>query len=192
MAKATPLTEGTTKTTVKTPTAAKKPAPPPAPTKKVATKKVVEPKEETPPAKVTRTKKVTPVVSALFEELEKATPKPRAKKVVAQPEPAKPSPAKKVTTKTVASPTVVAPAKVVEPPVKTVKKSVPKVEPIAEETAANVGLVVAENPLAKKVMSKEEIAIDLSWAKLFNAYLKRDLKQAVDTVAMLTKQLSKK
>ena len=114
--------------------------------------------------------------------------KPVAKKVAA-PEPA---PTKKPVVKKVVEPSVAAPVKVKG----TAKKEPslpPVVEPDGELPASKAGLFVAETQAVdKKVMSKEEMAIDLSWAKLFNAYLKRDLKQATEVVATLTKQLSKK
>ena len=185
-AAASALTEGNTKTSVKAPTAAKRPAAPPAPTKKPVAKKVAAP--EPAPAKPTRAKKVTtPAVSALFEE-PAPTKKPVAKKVAA-PEPA---PAKKPVVKKVVEPNVAAPVKANG----TAKKELllpPVVEPDDELPASKAGRFIAETQAVdKKVMSKEEMAIDLSWAKLFNAYLKRDLKQATEVVATLTKQLSKK
>lgn len=194
MAKAA-LTEGTTKSNIKTSTTTKKPGPPPAPTKKAVAKKVTAPEVVAPPAKVTRAKKATPVVSALFEE-PAPIKKPVAKKVTA--------PETALTKKPVAKkavrvePSVAVPVKTKASAPKITKDVTPSViapEVDNEISAGKAGLLVAPSlsySMPKKVMTKEEIDIDLSWARLFNAYLKRDLKQASEVVASLTKLLSKK
>lgn len=195
MAKAA-LTEGTTKSNIKTSTTTKKPGPPPAPTKKAVAKKVTAPEVVAPPAKVTRAKKATPVVSTLFEETTPVTKKPLTKKIIA-PEPA---PAKKTVAKKAerVEPSVVIPEKTKASAPKITKDVTPSViAPVVDNeiTAGKAGLLVAPSSsysMPKKVMTKEEIDIDLSWARLFNAYLKRDLKQASEVVASLTKLLSKK
>ena len=187
MAKAV-LTEGTTKSNIKTQTTTKKPAAPPAVKKEVTTETVAA------PVKNTRAKKVTPVVSALFEE-----PAP-TKKVVEKKVATTPAPLKKVAVKKTVpqEPSVAAPVKAKASAPKAAKKVTDVIPDAIQETddsevsAGKAGLLVASNySTPKKVMSKEEMDIDMSWARLFNAYLKRDLKQAADMVAALTKLLKK-
>lgn len=194
MAKATsPITEGPVKGAVKGKGTAVKPPPPPA------------------PAKVARTKKVTPALSPLFEEEPKAA-KPAAKKPapkvtktaakkVTEPAPApvertlvKPRSAKELTpAKSPAKAAVVTePARLIKLPSK--KKTLPTppvpVPVDSEETSAGeAGLLVADSfAEPKKQQTKEEIAIELLWAKVFNAYLKRDLAQAKTAVDALNKK----
>ena len=181
-AAASAVTEGPVKGAVKGKGVSARPAPPPAP----------------------KAKKVTPSLSALFEAAETTAPAPKAKKVAAPP-----APAAKVTKK-VAAPKAIepAPAKLptkatkkvapepapVTPPAKLIKlpaKHPAKTAPIPEDaTAAEAGLVTADAiPVVKRAaMTKEEIATEMLWAKVFNAYLKRDLKQLTATSASLNQK----
>lgn len=174
MAKAAALTEGSVKTSIKTTTTAKTPAPPPAPTKKAVSTKAVVAKPE--PVKPTKAKKPTTVVTSLFEEVpppKKTTKKvePKAPVVVLPVKPEKTTLAKKDAVLDVKS------------------MKAKKIVPVADEdiSAADAGVVaLSDRTTAKKVLTKEEIAIEMWWAKVFNAYLKRDLKQASAAVAALT------
>lgn len=123
-----------------------------------------------PPAKkaVTKkavTKKVTPVSSAVFTEETAAPKKAVAKKVVE-------TPALSAKTKAVSKT-----AKGVEPVL-----VVPSVT--ADEKDASLFIAAT---------SKKSIATndDIIWAKLFNAYLRRDLKQATTVVATLATLVKK-
>jgi len=190
-AAASAVTEGPVKGAVKGKGVTARPAPPPAP----------------------KSKKVTPSLSALFEAAE---PAPKAKKVTATP--SAPLKAKKVTAPPPAplKATKVVVPKVVEPtpakpPAKATKKVAPEPVPVTppakliklpskkpakpamipeDATAAEAGLVTADAiPAAKRAaMTKEEIAIETLWAKVFNSYLKRDLKQLTATSASLNQK----
>ena len=174
MAKAaasTTITEGAVKGAVKG-KGSVKPLPPPTPVKKVAPTKVAPPE----PVKPTKAKKPTAAVTSLFEEV------PPTKKV-----------SKKIEPK---APVVVLPTKPtkailarkdpkLDVPTKSKKGVVPKV-PDEDVTAADAGVMaLPERATAKKVLTKEELATEMTWAKLFNAYLKRDLKQAANAIATL-------